>query len=39
MDIQSSLTTEILMNRTLRQHYRPQSQPLPLWVQRLWAWF
>lgn len=23
----------------LRQHYRPETSRLPLWLRRVWVWF
>jgi len=27
------------MKHVFRQHYHPPVPLLPLWLQRLWAWF
>jgi hypothetical protein len=26
-------------HHALRQHYRPDTLRLPLWLRRLWLWF
>jgi len=27
------------MRHALRQHYRPDTLRLPLWLRRVWLWF
>jgi hypothetical protein len=27
------------MRPALRQHYRPDSLRVPVWLRRVWAWF